>query len=285
MTAHSNHLPGVGTIARRLPVSGGYTPADRFRAELTSGETVFVKRAVNDDTARWLRIEARVYGALADAPFLARCLAFEDGPRPTLVLEDLAHAHWPGGWRPGDVDRVRDTLRTIAATAAPDWVPVRKSEAMNGWWQVADDPAPFLSLGLCTPTWLNTHLPVLLDAERPWPEPFVLAHCDTRSDNLCLLPDRVVIVDWNWVCRAPVGFDAAFWSASLAAEGGALPEEVAGSDPLWAARVSGFFAARAGLPDLPFAPRVRTIQRIQLEAALPWAVRVLGLPPPEALER
>jgi hypothetical protein len=47
-----------------------------------------------------------------------------------------------------------------------------------------------------------------------------------------------------------------------------------------AALVSGFFAARAGLPVIPQAPRVREVQRVQLAAALPWAARVLDLPPP-----
>jgi hypothetical protein len=43
--------------------------------------------------------------------------------------------------------------------------------------------------------------------------------------------------------------------------------------------VSGYFAARAGLPTIPSAPRVRDIQRAQLGKALPWAVRALRLPP------
>lgn len=275
-------LGDLGPITARLPVFGGYTPAERFRAVLASGESVFVKRAVDDDTARWLRTEARVYRDLAGAPFLARCRVFEDGPRPTLVLEDLGHGYWPGGWRTGDVDRVRATLDRIAETTPPAWVPACNPTHMNGWWRVAEDPAPFLRLGLCTPAWLGRHLPRLVDAETPWPEPLVLAHCDTRSDNLCLLPDRVVVVDWNWVCRAPIGFDRAFWSASLQAEGGPTPEDVAPPAPMWAARVSGFFAYRAGLPDLPHAPRVRHIQRVQLEVALPWVARALGLPAPTA---
>jgi hypothetical protein len=50
--------------------------------------------------------------------------------------------------------------------------------------------------------------------------------------------------------------------------------------PEVAAWVAGFFAARAGLPVIPDAPRVRVVQRQQLETALPWAARALGLPPP-----
>jgi hypothetical protein len=46
--------------------------------------------------------------------------------------------------------------------------------------------------------------------------------------------------------------------------------------------MSGFFAARAGLPPIPTAPHVREVQLAQLRTALPWAARALGLPPPPA---
>ena len=45
--------------------------------------------------------------------------------------------------------------------------------------------------------------------------------------------------------------------------------------------MAGFFATRAGLPDIPDAPFVRSFQHRQLRIALPWAARVLGLPPPD----
>jgi len=47
--------------------------------------------------------------------------------------------------------------------------------------------------------------------------------------------------------------------------------------PEVAAWVSGFFAARAGLPDIPDAPSARRVQREQLSTALPWAQRALHL--------
>ncbi|HEY3235528.1 MAG TPA: hypothetical protein VGJ84_12495, partial [Polyangiaceae bacterium] len=62
------------------------------------------------------------------------------------------------------------------------------------------------------------------------------------------------------------------------------PEELVGDDGAFAAIVSGFFAARAGLPMIPDAPRVRWIQLEQLRIALPWVARVLGLPPPDLLK-
>jgi hypothetical protein len=73
--------------------------------------------------------------------------------------------------------------------------------------------------------------------------------------------------------------DLAFWLPSLHAEGGPPPEASLPDAPEWAAMVSGFFAARAGLPLIPSAPQVREVQLFQLRTALPWAVRALGLPP------
>jgi hypothetical protein len=47
-----------------------------------------------------------------------------------------------------------------------------------------------------------------------------------------------------------------------------------------AAVVAGFFAARAGMPDIPKAPRVRGVQLAQLAVALPWAARSCGFAAP-----
>ena len=46
------------------------------------------------------------------------------------------------------------------------------------------------------------------------------------------------------------------------------------------ALLAGYFCARAGLPEIPQAPHVRRLQREQGGTALPWAARMLGLPPP-----
>jgi aminoglycoside phosphotransferase (APT) family kinase protein len=105
-----------------------------------------------------------------------------------------------------------------------------------------------------------------------------LLHLDLRSDNICFHEDRVIIVDWNLVCTGNPRFDLGFWLPSLEAEGGPPPEAILPDAGEIAALVSGFFAARAGLPLIPDAPNVRHIQQVQLRTALPWAVRSLGLP-------
>jgi SAM-dependent methyltransferase len=96
-----------------------------------------------------------------------------------------------------------------------------------------------------------------------------------------VLPDRVVLVDWNCAVRGNGALDVAFLAPSLRLEGGPLPEETLPGGAALAAVVSGFFACRAGRPVIPEAPRARWIQLRQLRIALPWAARVLGLPAPD----
>jgi hypothetical protein len=155
-------------------------------------------------------------------------------------------------------------------------------EAFSGWQDVARDPERFFRLGIASTEWLDGSLARLIEAERACVlDGDSLLHMDVRSDNLCLLPDRVVLVDWNWACRGRADFDVACWAPALRLEGGPLPEEIIRNAPEDAAAIAGFFAAKAGLPAPEGAPTVRRFQLRQLRIALPWACRQLGLPLPD----
>lgn len=270
-------------IASRLPVAGGYTHIQRWRVRAENGATAFAKVAVDDTTAAWLRAEERIYRALDGAPFLAALLGWHDGARPVLLLEDLGEARWPPPWRDGDVTAVMDALGLIAATRAPSWLdPIRDSEVGRGWEAVADDPQPFLGMGWLDDRWLEAALPILRAAAAACPlDGTSLLHMDVRSDNICFRADgSVVVVDWNLAACGPARLDVAFWLPSLATEGGPMPEEMLSDAGREAAVVAGFFAARAGQPIISVAPLVRRVQLLQLQVALPWACRELGIPIP-----
>ena len=256
----------------------GYTPAERWVVQLSDGSSAFVKGAVDEMTAGWLRAEHRVYSTI-EARYLPESLGWDGGDEPVLLLEDLSAAYWPPPWRPGDVELVLDALSEVRKTPPPDWVPAQDRETLIGWPGVAEDPQPFLSLGLCSESWLNEALPGLVAAEGAAKiDGDALVHNDVRSDNLCFSGDRVVLVDWNLASRANPLLDVAGWLPSLHSEGGPLPEDILPDEPELAALISGFFASRAGLQTIETAPRVRKVQLEQLRSALPWAVRSLGLP-------
>lgn len=261
-------------------VGGGYTPAARYVAGGSHG-SVFVKVATTPVTVDMLHREIAVYRSV-EGPFMPRLIGFDESANPPLlVIEDLAGATWPPPWTPDLVDRVLDAIERMHATPAtlPFGGLLAGREA--GWPTIAADPAPFLSLGLVSPQWLESALPQLIAAEQACPTAgTALTHLDLRSDNLCVTADGVKFIDWAEACRSDPRVDLAFFLPSLAHEGGPPPDAILPDAPGLAALVSGFFALRAGLPGIPDAPFVRRVQREQLSAALPWAIRALGLPSP-----
>ena len=266
-----------------MPVTRGYTGAERWIVSNADGSSCFVKAATDPETAGWLRAEMAVYDNVT-ADWLPGLLGWEDdGERPLLLLEDLSGGHWPPPWSEGLVERVLGLLERVHATSPPLEIPPLEAlrEELSGWSRVACDPAPFLSLGLCSPAWLEGALPSLLGAQADAVlHGDQLVHADVRSDNLCFVGTRSVLVDWNWAARGNGKFDAAAWASSLDPEGGPLPARVLPDEPELAALVCGYFASKAGLEPPSPGSFVRGIQLIQLRVALPWVADLLTLPPP-----
>ena len=277
----------IAALYHKEPISWrkidrGYTPAARWAITFSDQSSAFAKIGTTPLTSAWLRAEDKWYSQLV-GDFLPKRYGFDDDPeQPILLLEDLSAAHWPPPWRPEDLSLLQRTLHQIAATSPPKDLTSLESlrDVLCGWTEVATDPTPFLSLGLCTEAWLRAALPTLLAAQAEAQlDGDALLHGDARSDNLCILHGRMIFVDWNNPLRGNGLFDLAAIAPSLQLEGGPLPEALLPDAANLAAVVSGFFAARAGLPTIPDAPRVRWIQQQQLLTALPWAIRALRLPP------
>lgn len=264
-------------------VNRGYTAASRLLVEFSDGRRAFVKVATDDLTASWLRDEYRVYSQVKGS-FMAKMLAWDDGcEHPLLVLEDLSGAVWPQSWTGKTINAVLQTLKQIGNSPVPQGMPSLETLRPNpsSWQSVAADPETFLSLNLCTKQWLNDALPALIDAE----ENAILSgskllHLDVRSDNICFIGDRVVLVDWNWACVGNSLLEIVFWLPSVRLEGGPLPEQIIAGDPSLVAFVAGFWACRAGLPPPYAGATVRELQFRQLSVALPWCANLLQLPPP-----
>ena len=263
------------------PVQGGYTAAQRLIACFSDGSSAFVKVGTSEVTSRWLRQEHDVYQSLS-APFMPAYLGWDDdGEHAMLLLEDLSHAFWPPPWSEKRVQQVLETLEAVSSTtlAVPPLVE-RGADLMTGWSQVAKDPQPFLSLALVSERWLEIALPILLQKENAEAlQGDSLLHLDVRSDNICFVHDRVVLIDWDGASYGNALVDIAAWLPSLHSEGGPLPEHILPNAPELATLISGYFACKAGLPSSANAPYVREVQKSQLNSALPWVIRALELPP------
>jgi Phosphotransferase enzyme family len=258
----------------------GYALAFHAIAEFEDGSTAFVKAGAEEITSAFLRDELRFYESV-EGSFMPRLLGYDAGDPPLLVLEDLSGERWPPPWDAGAVESVRESLTALWATPPPEWVPPvtdERERLFGGWAEIERDPAPFLSLGLCSSEWLDRALPVLRTAAETAPiEGDALLHLDVRSDNICLTNRGAVLVDWNWVHRGNPDLDLAAWASSLHMEGGPASEQLLPGGGLLAAALAGFFGSRAGRPPPPTAPKVREVQRAQLEVALAWACRELDL--------
>jgi thiamine kinase-like enzyme len=263
------------------PVAGGYTPATRLLCRTTT-TSFFAKIGATPLTSQFLRREIHVYNSVSGT-FMPQLVAWEDHESaPILVLEDLSASHWPPPWDERRVELVLAQIHAMHYTqvSLASYAQVHGVRGAN-WPAVAADPTPFLSLGLADARWLDEALPLLIRYEAQCStDGESLTHWDLRSDNICITGNRAIFVDWNHACLSNPKLDLGFWLPSLAYEGGPEPEQILPDAPDIAARVSGFFAARAGLPGISDAPRVRVVQRQQLEAALPWVARALDLPPP-----
>jgi Phosphotransferase enzyme family len=264
---------------RYEPRPGGYSTADRFAVVLDDGRRVFVKSAEAENMAAWLRREHEVYAALSGS-FIPTLVGWDDdGVRPLLAIEDLSHADWTPRWDRVRLEAVLAALDELAACAPPpNTKPVRETHAdLWGRWRIVEaDPEPFLSIGLRDAAWLERSLPTILAAAESAPAAGDdVCHLDVRSDNLCFVGDRAVLVDWNWTSLASPALDLAAWLPSVFVEGGPPPWEILHDAGALASFIAGVWAAVAGLPPPETAPTVRAVQRAQLAIALDWIDRDL----------
>jgi len=270
-----------------LPAGGHAAPSNRrWLVSFADGTRAFAKVAAFDYTAEWLRLEHTNYEALGGQRYLPALRGWDDdGEAPALVLEDLSGASWPPPWTTTSIDAVLATLDAVQATPPPDAIAEsferRIWRIADGWRPLRTDPDGALGLGLFDDSWLRSNIDELeRAADAAVLTGDALLHCDVRSDNLCLVDGRVVLVDWNWAARGARELDVAAWLPSLHHEGGPPPWTVLHDQGPLASLLAGYFLYNAGKPPIPQAPHVRRLQLDQGVVALAWACRELSLPLP-----
>lgn len=302
-------------VVRATRAYGGYAASATFRLLLANGRRAFFKAgyppppgsAAIFPVAR----EEKRYRALV--PIVGRYMprqygSFQLDRWHVLLMEDLGPATIP----PWSKAKARRAARSYASfhratlgKPMPRWLP-RTQHAQYGafWAQLARSGELAGTASLAgrradeAREWLDVALPVFRRAEDDLAKaarPFAVLHFDTRSDNIRLIGDRLVMFDWPYASVGPAEFDVAAFAQAVAAEGGPAPERVLG----WyeevhqlrrreldasIAGIAGYFADRSWRPPLPGLPRLRSIQRRQLKATLAWAARRFDLAEPRWLE-
>jgi len=302
-------------VVRATRAYGGYAASATFRLVLAGGRRAFFKGAYPPPPGSAaifpVAHEERNYRAVA--PFAGRHIprqlgSFRLDRWHVLLMEDLGPATMP----PWTSEKTRLASRSYArfhrrtlGVALPRGLPRTQHQRFGRYWaELAKTRALEHTAALAgrrrdeASEWLDVALPVLRDLERGLVSarrPFVLLHFDTRSDNVRLIGERLVMFDWPFASVGPAEFDTAAFAQAVAAEGGPPPERIlAWYDELLPLRareldgsiagIAGYFASASWRAPLPGLPRLRSIQRRQFKATLGWAARRFALPEPRWLD-
>jgi hypothetical protein len=266
-----------GEVVDATTCCGGFSPGVAARVRATNGRRAFVKAvgaSLNPDSPTMQRNEIAVLSALPRDPVRADLLNwYDDGAWVALLLEDI-DGHCPTlPWRQADLDRVVAALVDLARTHTPNpWAdapPIgdRLGPMFGGWAQLAENGAADLA------PWQQRRLSELVELSE-WAataaDGISCVHLDTRSDNILLSDDRVVLVDWNWCVSGAPWFDTLCLALEVCATGGD-PEALLAASPLTRsldpmvitgvmAGLAGMFERRRREPPPVGLPRIRTFQ-------------------------
>jgi hypothetical protein len=307
-------------IAGAVIVHGGFGPSATFALSTTSGRKVFCKGAHPGQTdmgrAALLR-ERRNFETFPElAKFAPTYLGgADDGDWNAIVLEHVERAREVPPWTTEALDGALAALAHFHG-ATPDRARSELQDAKedtslslfkheHGWASLRESRASrdrFVALfaePAATNRWFDANIETLSSFEAhasgvEGPQSWI--HQDIRSDNLIYTGAELPrILDWPSLAFGPSLIDVAFFLPSVAGERGPHPsdgletyERISGlrfnNDEIAIAAVvvAGFFAARAGEPDMPLLPRLRWVQRLQLLPALDWACQLLKIAAPKS---
>ena len=305
-------------ISGAKTVLGGYGPSATLILRTASGKRFFCKGSHPGQTDIGRAALLRERENLESFPELSKFApafigAADHGDWNVIVLECFERVRSVPPWDTASFHAIMTTLaefhratpaqakerlRSAAGDTLFDllkheqgWSTLRESAAAREQFVALFEDAPEARL------WIDTHIDTLSSLEAQAcciKESLSWIHQDIRSDNLIYgAGGAPKIVDWPYLAYGPTLVDVAFFLPSVAGEGGPAPAEglkayqrMSGlhfdADEIVtaAATVAGFFAARAGEPDLPSLPRLRWIQRLQLFPALAWTCDLLKIAPP-----
>lgn len=277
---------GKNATAWQVP-DCGLSAALRYSVVLDDNSRIFVKASTDEETAQWLRNEHLLLSSI-NAKFAPAVIAWIDTPdmHPVLITEDLSHAYWPAShagvnWRDGDFDLLFEALRNMGSVTPPRSLTAMQNNKHSLWTKVANDPKPFLNLKLCSEKWFADSIDVLTHAESTRDITGTsLVHNDVRSDNICILNNRVKFVDWSHAAIGSASHDLCTLLPTLHLEGGPSPYSVmpnGGSEAAaqGAAHIVRLLTQRSSMPEW-----LKEVFKKIIAIELSWAAACLDLPGP-----
>jgi phosphotransferase family enzyme len=286
-------------VVSAVTQSGGFSPGVAARLQLASGERTFIKAIgaePNPHSPVMYRAEAVITASLPPGIAPQLLATFEVYGWVVLLMEDI-DGHLPARpWLPGELDRVLQSLTSLARalTPAPASVPAPSvadhlGESFGGWRHLRAERDSGRDLTRLDP-WAGRSLTRLAELEASWEQAAYgssLVHCDLRSDNLLLTDDRVYVVDWPSACIAQPWFDLVCMLPSIQLDGGPSPEVICAEHPLTqaadpdavtavAAALTGYFVHSSRQSPPPGLPTLRAFQRAQGDIGLAWLRKRLG---------
>ncbi len=200
------------------PTDQGFTAAYTGLVTLADGIQVFVKCAMDDNSARWARKEVKAYKLLQDAgyPYIPRLLAV-NAEGTSFATQALIGYDFSPTW---DADklhaimRARKDLKSLRYLfeADPDFS-MRKVVGVQNRWPMLRNEAVLARaneiLQACHGVMISTEtVERCVQMMQAWyVHQDTLVHDDLRADNFAYDPQTRTgkLIDWTWLC---VGDDA-----------------------------------------------------------------------------
>ncbi|RZS72301.1 phosphotransferase [Pseudobacter ginsenosidimutans] len=280
---------GKETVSWHMP-DCGLSPAFRFSVMLEDKNKVFVKAATDETTAYWLRNEYLALSTLR-GKFMPNIIAWIDIPdiHPVLITQDLSDAYWPAShqgvtWRKGDFELLLDAVQMLSSIEAPPDLPAMKNWGTGIWPSIAENPCPFLQLGLCSEAWFKRSIDALILAESKTDVTGnFLVHGDIRSDNICIEGSQVIFVDWSHAGRGNKHHDLGNLLPTLHLEGGPAPYLVMPEGGVVAASGAAALTQRL-LADQSMPEWLKKVFIKLIAIDLEWASQCLGIDLPDEIK-
>jgi Ser/Thr protein kinase RdoA (MazF antagonist) len=225
-------------------VEGGFSQARRGLVTLPSGEEIFVKVGLHENTKKWAKKEISVYRFLETHQFpSAPRLIATNTDETAFALEAFTPADgwdWQDNW---DEDRLVATIRAMDDLAAIElddkeclfFSESSISQDSNGWLPLLSSAEKQEVLksklhGIGAEDVANI-IDYTDDAERSKAYQFAdntLVHYDLRADNCAWNADlmQVKIVDWNWTQLGDRDIELAATLTHIQKSGFDLPAEL-----------------------------------------------------------